>query len=204
MKKKALHSGLHKYTHEDITRLSPGERMKAIGIRQDDDPILRQVSRPFELPLEKDAAQLVIEQLQHAIEIAQQIHDFAKGLGVAAPQIGIDRALAIVIPLNEEPLILVNPRIVAQSEEMDEQYEGCWSFFDFRGLVSRPLDLEVAYQSVDGKERVTTVNHAMARLVAHEIDHLNSILYKDLMPRGRKLLTYEEYKQKKQSWHYPS
>lgn len=59
--------------------------------------------------------------------------------GVAAPQIGISRAAAIVIPPDPgaEPLIMLNPQVISESAEADEQYEGCLSFFDVRGLVPR-------------------------------------------------------------------
>ncbi|WP_262386993.1 peptide deformylase [Streptomyces sp. TRM49041] len=51
-------------------------------------------------------------------------------MGVAAPQLGIDRAAAIVRTADGEVITLLNPRVIEQSSETDEQYEGCWSFFD--------------------------------------------------------------------------
>nr|WTC07086.1 peptide deformylase [Streptomyces anthocyanicus] len=68
------------------------------------------------------------------------VHTFAKGMGIAAPQIGIRRAAAVVQPA--EPgagaIVLLNPRVIAASQETDDPYEGCLSFFDVRGLVPRP------------------------------------------------------------------
>ena len=70
--------------------------MQALGIVQEDDPILSKATRPFELPTESDDARRVITELQAmAIRVAE-VHTFGKGMGIAAPQIGIDRSAAIV------------------------------------------------------------------------------------------------------------
>jgi peptide deformylase len=60
-------------------------------------------------------------------------------MGIAAPQVGIARAAAIVIPPDPgaEPVVMLNPVVISESAEADEQYEGCLSFFDVRGLVPR-------------------------------------------------------------------
>ncbi|MEU0247378.1 peptide deformylase [Streptomyces sp. NPDC006235] len=74
-----------------------------------------------------------------------RVHTFAKGMGIAAPQIGVGRAAAVVQPAAEGAgaIVLLNPRVTAASEASDEQYEGCLSFFDVRGLVPRPLRITV-------------------------------------------------------------
>ena len=68
--------------------------------------------------------------------------------------------------------MLLNPRVVDASAETDEQYEGCLSFFDVRGLVPRPLRIDVEHARLGRHPRITSFEHGMARLVAHEIDHL--------------------------------
>lgn len=73
--------------------------------------------------------------------------------------------------------MLLNPRIVRQSEQTDEQYEGCLSFFDVRGRVPRSLWLEVEHVNLAGERRANTFERALARLAAHEIDHLYGRLY---------------------------
>ncbi|MGW5619363.1 peptide deformylase [Streptomyces olivaceus] len=68
-----------------------------------------------------------------------QVHLCAKSMGIAAPLIGIGRAAAVAQPPADAPAtILLIPRITARSEETDEPYESCVSFFDGRGLVPRP------------------------------------------------------------------
>ena len=83
-----------------------------------------------------------------------------------------------------ETVTLLNPRISDESAESDEQYEGCLSFFGVRGMVPRPLAIEVEHQDIDGTARITTFERGMARLVYHEVDHLFGVLYRARMKPG--------------------
>jgi peptide deformylase len=98
--------------------------------------------------------------------------------------------------------VLLNPRIVDESSETDDQYEGCLSFFDYRGLVTRPLRVDVEHARLDGTRLITSFEQAMARLVSHEIDHLDGRLYVDRMAPGTDLLPVEEYHQAGRPWSY--
>jgi peptide deformylase len=82
-------------------------------------------------------------------------------MGLAAPQIGIGRAAAVVHTADGDSITLLNPRIIDQSTAIDEQYEGCLSFFDVRGVVPRPLEIEVEHQTVDGETRITPLRSAV-------------------------------------------
>jgi Polypeptide deformylase len=73
-----------------------GETMAALGIVQEDDPILREVARPFDLPAEAKNARRVIAELASTMERVEKAHTFGKGMGIAAPQIGIGRAATLV------------------------------------------------------------------------------------------------------------
>ncbi|WP_393100983.1 peptide deformylase [Streptomyces sp. LN325] len=77
-------------------------------------------------------------------------------MGIAAPQIGIARAVVVLPPDDAPAVIMLNPRIADCSEETHEQYEGCLSFFDVRGLVPRPLKITVEATALTG-EITTTV-----------------------------------------------
>jgi peptide deformylase len=167
--------------------------MSIIGIVQDPDPVLRQVAVRFDLPAEAAEAYRVVEQLQTVMRRAARIHRFTTGFGVAAPQVRLARAAAVVQPADGDVVTLLNPRIVEQSAESDEQYEGCWSFFDVRGKVTRPLCLHVEYEDLDGTRRVLGVEREVARLVAHEVDHLHGVLYVDRMPSGHRPVHVSEY-----------
>jgi peptide deformylase len=185
------------------------DRMKAAGIVQDGDPVLRQQAVPFRLPDEADEAdeaEAVIAELFGALQRAGEQHVFSKGMGVAAPQAGIARAVAIVIPPGPgaDPVVMLNPQVISESAEADEQYEGCLSFFDVRGLVPRPLHIEVACTRPDGGQYILALDNAMARLAAHEIDHLNGLLYTSRMRDGIRLIPVAEYRGTGRTWAYPA
>ncbi|MEU1503740.1 peptide deformylase [Kitasatospora sp. NPDC005748] len=71
----------------------------------------------------------------------------------------------------------MNPRITDHASETDEQFEGCLSFFDVRGMVPRPLRITVEATNLDGQPVTTTYERGLARLIHHEIDHLDGLLY---------------------------
>ncbi len=179
-------------------------RMRGIGIVQRGSDLLRQRARHFQLPREELSARDAVASLAAALERLETLHDFSKGVGLAAPQIGLSVAAAIVRPPEPdgEPVVLLNPRVVDESGETDEQYEGCLSFFDYRGLVRRPLRVDVEHARFDGTRVITSFERAMARLVSHEIDHLEGRLYVDRMAAGTPLLPVEEYRQTGRPWTY--
>ena len=182
------------------------DRMKAAEIIQDGDPVLLEQAAPFRLPDEAGEAKAVIAELYAALQRAGEQHVFSKGMGVAAPQVGIPRAAAIVIPPDPgaEPVVMLNPQVIRESAESDEQYEGCLSFFDMRGLVPRPLHIEVACTRPDGQQYVLSLDNAMARLAAHEIDHLNGCLYTSRMREGTRPIPVAEYRGTGSAWAYPA
>ena len=186
------------------TRLRASQRMRGIGIVQRGSDLLRQRARHFLLPREEAAARETVAALRAALSRLEELHDFSKGVGLAAPQIGRSVAAAVVRPADPgaEPVILLNPRVVGESDEHDEQYEGCLSFFDYRGLVRRPLRIEVEHARFDGTRVITAFERAMARLVGHEIDHLEGRLYVDLMNAESSLVPVAQYHRTGQPWNY--
>lgn len=184
--------------------LRPSDRMRGLGILQHGADLLRQPTRPFDLPREDRAARDVVDRLTAALFRLDELHPFSKGVGIAAPQLGIGRAAAVVRPpdLSGEPVVLLNPRLVDAAPDTDEQYEGCLSFFDQRGLVPRPLRIDVEHTHIDGSRVITSYEYGMARLVAHEIDHLEGRLYVDRMAPGVPLVPVEEYRHSGQPWRY--
>ena len=183
----------------------PSAIMKGLGIVQEGEAILRHPTRRFTLPEEAEDARRVISELHSAAQRVAKVHTFGKGMGIAAPQIGIERAAAIVRPPGSGDVItLLNPRIIESSEEADEQYEGCLSFFDVRCLVPRPLMVHVEHQDITGNCRIAMFEHGVARLVAHEIDHLYGILCSDHMRKGTQAIPVEQYRGTGANWQYPA
>jgi len=178
--------------------------MRDLGVVQRGAAVLAERARAFDLPTEREAAEQAIERLFASMERIGQVHPFAKGMGIAAPQIGIGRAVAVVRPHAPEApaIVLLNPRITGRSSEEDEQYEGCLSFFDVRGMVPRPLRITVETTTLEGRLVTTTYERGLARLVHHEIDHLYGLLYTAQMRTGVAPIPVEEYRQTGRAWAY--
>ncbi|MDL2263229.1 peptide deformylase [Synergistaceae bacterium OttesenSCG-928-I11] len=111
----------------------------------------------------------------------------ANGVGLAAPQVGIPQKL-VVIDWNGNRYVLVNPRIVEQEGE-ERREEGCLSFPGIYEEVARPEKIRVLYQDENGDEHDETIEGFLARVFAHEIDHLECKLMIDhLSPLKRTFL----------------
>ncbi|HEU5334438.1 MAG TPA: peptide deformylase [Terriglobales bacterium] len=129
----------------------------------------------------------------------------AHGVGLAAPQIGISKRIAVIdVSFKEDPeakLVLVNPQII-HTEGKQKGSEGCLSIPDFREPVTRPMRVTVRAQDATGKWFEKTGEEMLARAFMHETDHLNGRLYihhisalkRDLMKRRiRKLVKAGEW-----------
>jgi peptide deformylase len=104
----------------------------------------------------------------------------AKGVGLAAPQIGVAQRIAVIdLSVAEDPeqkIVLINPEII-RKEEFQTGEEGCLSLPGFREQVTRPKSVTVRAQNVKGEPFETTGEELLARAFCHEIDHLNGRLY---------------------------
>jgi len=105
----------------------------------------------------------------------------AKGLGLAAPQVGLDMRFVIVIlgfdTKNERAIAMVNPEITYESDEKMIGEEGCLSVPGTFGNVERSQTVVVNYQDLKGREQSLKLEEMDARVVQHEIDHLNGVLF---------------------------
>jgi peptide deformylase len=113
------------------------------------------------------------------------------GVGLAAPQVGVSKRIAVLNPepANERTLIkLINPRIISTSEETDTVEEGCLSIPGVRGQVVRPSAVEIAYLDEDGNENTIEVGGLMARIIQHELDHLNGVLFIDRLSLAKRMI----------------
>jgi peptide deformylase len=180
----------------------PVAQMRSLGIIQEGDPVLAQVASRFDLPAEEDEAVELTTALLRKLDQLRQVHDFPKGMGIAAPQIGVSRAAAVVRAPDGDTTVLLNPRIRDQSAETDDQHEGCLSFFGVRGLVRRPLRVEVEFDSIAGQTRWVTMHKGAARLACHEIDHLNGVLYRSRLVPGSAVIPVAEYEGEGKPWTY--
>ena len=132
--------------------------------------------------LEKSAEPITTfdEELNKLVEDMFESMYAAHGVGLAAPQIGISRRLAVIdVTFKEDPnakLVLVNPEII-HTEGKQSQNEGCLSIPEFREPVTRARKVTVRAQDVSGKVYEKTGEDLLARAFLHETDHLNGRLY---------------------------
>jgi peptide deformylase len=178
--------------------------MRAVGIVQRGADVLLTPARPFDLPRQELVARGVVYRLFAVLDRVGALHPFSKGVGLAATQLNLGWAAAVVRPADRDvqPIILLNPRVLETSADTDEQYEGCLSFFDVRGTVRRPLWIEVESLLPDGARIIKRYERALARLVLHEIDHLDGRLYVDRMPPGAALMPVDQYQETGRPWRY--
>ena len=110
----------------------------------------------------------------------------ALGVGLAAPQVGISQRLIVIqFPVGDnrrKPLALINPRIIHKEGEIVGN-EGCLSFPEISVEIKRHSYVEVAYEDPDGKTRQLEGSDLLARILQHEIDHLNGTLFIDHLGR---------------------
>jgi peptide deformylase len=136
------------------------------------DPVLRQPSREV-TELNGDLARLVDTMFA-------TMHE-AQGLGLAAPQVGVQKRLYTYdLGLGDEPAVIVNPEIVESSGEWMHE-EGCLSVPGLHFDIVRPKVVTVRGIDLDGKEVVFEGDELMGRLIQHEIDHLDGKLLLDLL-----------------------
>jgi peptide deformylase len=132
--------------------------------------------------LEKPAEMVTVfdKELKQLIDDMFESMYAAHGVGLAAPQIGIAKRIAVIdVTFKEDPdakLVLINPEIV-HMEGRQSQSEGCLSIPDFRENVARAMRVTVRAQDVEGKWREHTGEELLARAFQHETDHLNGKLY---------------------------
>ena len=144
-------------------------------IRLSGDEILRKTSREVEEVTDK------IRELSD--DMVETMHKY-NGVGLAAPQVGIlKRVIVIDLYDGEEPLQLVNPKII-KAKGKQEVEEGCLSFPNEYAKMVRPKEVTVEALDRDGKKVIITGKDLLAQALAHEIDHLNGILFVDNMIPG--------------------
>lgn len=136
------------------------------------DPVLRKVSDP---------AQEVDDNIRALIKDMFRIMDEAGGIGLAAPQIGVPKRI-ITVSLNEknfERLALIDPVIEHSSEATDVMEEGCLSIPGVNAVVERPSKVVVRGVARSGRLVEISASNLLARVLQHEIDHLNGVLFID-------------------------
>lgn len=138
-------------------------------VRKEQDPVLRQEAK---LVTRFD------DVLAKLLDDMQETMYHYNGIGLAAPQIGIAKRIVVIAHEDDEVLELVNPEIiVAEGEEID--VEGCLSLPGIYGEVSRAAEVTVKYQDRNGNFCEVSGSGLLARVLQHEFDHLQGVLFTD-------------------------
>ncbi len=145
--------------------------MAKLNIVKMGDDTLRKICRPVEKITPR-----IITLLDDMLET---MHD-ADGVGLAAPQVGVLRRIAIVEVEEGNVIELINPKIIAYAGEQEGQ-EGCLSVPGRWGTVKRPMHVTVRAINRRGEEFEVTGSELLARALCHEIDHLDGKLYVDFV-----------------------
>jgi peptide deformylase len=160
------------------------------------NPVLRKQCKTVST-VDDELLQLVEDMLETMVD--------AHGVGLAAPQVGVDLRLAVIdvshdpecvsylkvdgedVPLESiMPLVFINPELEFGPEK-DFGMEGCLSIQGLRAEVKRPLDVRATLPQLDGSVRVVETDGLLARALQHEIDHLNGVLFTDRLPAASKV-----------------
>ena len=138
-----------------------------------DEKIIRSSNAEVSFPL-TDQIKALIADMKLTVQKAP-------GIGLAAPQVGANLMLAVINlgEAGEEPFALINPRVVGKSIKKTGMEEGCLSIPGQYGEVRRPAKVEVEAWSEDGRRLVIKADKLFAKVLQHEIDHLNGILIAD-------------------------
>jgi peptide deformylase len=155
--------------------------MAHMEIRRLGDPVLREVAK---------AVPKVTKRIIKLLRDMEETMYVADGVGLAAPQVGVSERI-VVLDAGDGPMHLINPQIVA-AEGSDIETEGCLSIPGVSGYVNRATQVTVTWMDAKGKEHRTEANGMLARVMQHEIDHLDGVLFIDKATGVKKPVEQEE------------
>lgn len=165
---------------------------KTLPIAQLGDLVLRQQAESIEN----------IQSVQPLIDELIATAAASNGIGIAAPQVGQSYRLLIVASRptlrylkapQMEPTAMINPQIIAHSDEIVKDWEGCLSIPGIRGWVPRYRAIEVEYTSRDDRVQRLELTDFVARIFQHEYDHLEGLVFLDRLESTRDIITEQEY-----------
>ena len=142
--------------------------MAILNIVKEGDPVLRKTCRPVDR---------ITPRVIRLLDDMKETLTDADGVGLAAPQVGVMRRIA-VIENDGEFIELINPEIVSD-DGVQEELEGCLSVPGVWGITHRPMKVTVRAMNRDGEEFTVSGEGLLARAFCHEIDHLSGTLFTD-------------------------
>ena len=165
--------------------------MSILKVARMGHPVLRRRARPLE------PGEIGTPRIQRLIDnMFETMHD-NQGIGLAGPQVHESIRLFVAGVEDEDrmmpPVVMINPAVTPIGADVEEDWEGCLSIPDIRGRVSRVKDIRVRALDRHGKPISMTVDGFPARVIQHETDHLDGVLFFDRMTSFETLTFLDEY-----------
>lgn len=132
------------------------------------DDVLKKACKPV-----KEVTPKILELIDDMFDTMYE----ARGVGLAAPQVGILKRIVVIDVMDDNPLVLINPEIIYRSEETQTDDEGCLSLPGKCASVTRPMVVHCRAFDEEMNEFVVEAEGLLARCICHECDHLNGIMY---------------------------
>jgi peptide deformylase len=161
-----------------------------LSIRVLGDPILREDTKPVTA---------ITAELQRLIDDMFETMYAARGIGLAAPQVGRTERVAVV-DVDDEPMVLINPEIIESSSASEKAEEGCLSIPEVYGDVERPESVRVRAMDRDGNVFEREASGLLARCMQHEIDHLHGKMFIDYMSVLKKRSAMAKWTKEKEKY----
>lgn len=136
-------------------------------VREIGDPILNKTCKEV-----REVTERTLELIDDMFETMYETN----GVGLAAPQVGILKRIVVIDTTGEDPILMINPRIIETSGEQTG-YEGCLSVPGKSGMVTRPNYVKAVAYDENMEEFIIEGTELMARAICHELDHLDGHLY---------------------------
>ena len=152
------------------------------------DDLLRQKAKPVE--------NIGPEYIKIAEELIKQLHD-DNGVGLAGPQVGLLKRIFAVHVQGDQPRIFINPSVIETSQETAKYEEGCLSIPGQYAYVIRPVSVKIQAWNEKGRPFVLEASGLLARVILHEYDHLEGILFIDHISEAKRNRIIEKIKKVK-------
>ncbi|HRJ13237.1 MAG TPA: peptide deformylase [Alphaproteobacteria bacterium] len=173
------------------------EKQAPLNIIIAPDPVLKTVAAPIDK---------VDDDLRKFLDDMLETMYIARGVGLAAPQVGISQRILVMDPARGEadqspqPMVMINPEIIWRSEELNIFEEGCLSLPDYYVEVERPASVRVKYLDRDGKSQEMLAENFTATVLQHEFDHLNGVLLWDYVSKLKRDMAIKKFTKMKKEF----
>ena len=129
------------------------------------------------------------------VAMIDTMHD-GDGIGLAGPQVGVEKRLFVCHVPDDEPRVFINPEIIGTSQEISSYEEGCLSIPGVYSEVMRPRAITVQAWTLKGKPFKIDAEGILARVIQHEIDHLKGVLFIDHLTEKKRMRIVSQYEKR--------